>query len=210
MILSPVPPGLLPIIGPLALPHQLLFASRVPVWPPAEASRPARAFPTKQFVCAVTPVLGPTPKPAKGFSTKRPRCPLRSMFPLTAMLLFPPNRSMVPELLEPMLLLPVIVLLLTKRKAIPSGVPATSSLLLTARPLEATTTRTELFVSPLNLLLSIVALHRPKLVWMPLPEPAPGLLLFWIRLNWTSAGAAAQVESNSMPEILFWTMLLSI
>src|SRR5438132_201794 len=56
----------------------------------------------------------------------------------------------------------------------------------------------------------MVAVQRPKLVWMPLPEPGPGLLLFWIRLNFTNVGLAAQVESNSMPEILFWTMLLRI
>ena len=54
-----------------------------------------------------------------------------------------------------------------------------------------------------------MALQRPKLTWMPLPEPGPALLLFWIRLNLTSVGLT-QVESNSMPEMLFWTMLLSI
>src|SRR5882724_1867170 len=128
------------------------------------------------------------------------------------MLLFPPNRSMVPELVEPMLLLPVIVLFVTARKAIDSLDPPANSLLETVMfvslPLKLLTSTDEL-VSPLNLLLSIVALHRPKLTWMPLPEPAPGLLLFWIRLNWTSVGLT-QVESNSMPVILLWTMLLSI
>ena len=71
------------------------------------------------------------------------------------------------------------------------------------------TTRTELLVSPLNVLLSIVALQSPKFVWIPLPEPAPGLSLFWIRLCCTSVGLV-QVESSSIPEMLSWTMLFTI
>ena len=51
------------------------------------------------------------------------------MFPLTVMLLFPPNRSMAAELVEPMLVLPVMVLSLTARKSIESADPPTNSLL---------------------------------------------------------------------------------
>ena len=64
-------------------------------------------------------------------------------------------------------------------------------------------------MSPLNVLLSIVASQRPKFVKDSLPDPRPGLLLFRIRLCWTRVDAA-QVESSSMPEMLFWTMLLTI
>src|SRR6267142_564077 len=200
MILSPVPPGLLTMVGPVELPHQLFSAFRAPVWPPAEASRPAIVFPTIQFMCAVMFEFGPM---AKGSSTLIPRTPFRSTLLLTVMLLLPPKRRIVPfAAVEPMLVLPLIELFVTPPNTILSGVPATSSLLETARPLEGATTRNELLVSPLNLLLSIVALQRPKFVWMPLPEPGPALLLFWIRLNLTSVGLM-QVESSSMPEMLF-------
>src|SRR6266851_3111115 len=160
MMASPVPPGLLAIVGPLALPHQLFSAFSVPVWPPAETSRPATTFPTIQLVCAAMFELGPI---VKGSSTLMPRMPFRNTLLLIVMLLLPPKRRMVPFVaVEPTLVLPFIELFVTPPNTILSGVPATSSLLVMARPLEGATTRIELLVSPLNLLLSIVALHRPK------------------------------------------------
>src|SRR5213594_398164 len=143
------------------------------------------------------------------------RLPLNSVLLVTITSEFPPKRSIVPKtFVEPALTLPLIVAVLTPRNEIPSGVPATSSLLVTLIP-EATpltggpNTRTELLVCPLNLLLSIVALQRPKFVWMPFPEPGPRLLLFWIRLNCTNADLV-QLESSSIPEMLLWTMLYRI
>jgi hypothetical protein len=129
---------------------------------------------------------------------------------VTVMLLFPPNRRIVPfTAVEPTLLLPLITLLVTLPHTIRSDVPPASSLFSTLRSSLGTGTSTEALLCPLNLLLTISALQRPKLVWMPLPEPGPGLLLFWIRLNFTRVGLR-QVESNSMPEMLFWTTLFRI
>src|SRR5581483_11073987 len=164
MILSPVPEGLLAIIGPVALPHQLLVALRLPEWPPGVSSRPATELPTMQFVCAVTPVLGPT---EKGSSTLIPRVPFFRMLLFIAMLLLPPKRRTGPfSAVEPMLVLPLIVLFVTPPRTNLSGVPPTSSLLeiviLVSLPPKSLI-NTELFECPLNLFPSIVALLRPKL-----------------------------------------------
>src|SRR2546426_394741 len=145
----------------------------------------------------------------KGSSTRIPRTPLNSVLLLIATFELLPKRRTVPELVEPMLTLPVMEDMVVNARTILSGVPPTSSLLEIAMLDDGATTRMEEFVWPLNLLLTMVALQRPKLVWTALPEPGPGLLLFWIRLNCTNEGLM-QVESNSMPEMLFWTMLLRI
>src|SRR2546428_2309817 len=143
------------------------------------------------------------------------RLPLNSVLLMTITAELPPKRSIVPKtFVEPMLTLPLIVAVLTPRNEMASGVPPTSSLLVTVM-FEATlvtggpNTNTEELVWPLNLLLSIVPLHRPKFVCMPFPEPGPGLLLFWIRLNCTNADLL-QLESSSIPEMLLWTMLYRI
>src|SRR2546427_12917897 len=104
--------------------------------------------------------------------------PLSSVLWLIITFESPRKRRIVPELVEPVLTLKLIVLVLTLANTMRSDVPATRSLFVTSRPEEAATTRTEVLVSPLNLLLSIIALQRPKFVWMPFPEPGPGLLLF--------------------------------
>src|ERR1041385_6751991 len=150
-----------------------------------------------------------TPKPTKGFSTTIARIPLSSVLPVTVTPELPPNRSIVALFVEPVLTFPLIVLLLTPRNEMLSGVGATSSLLVTAMLEEGADTNIEELVWPLNLLLSIVAWQRPKFVCMPFPEPFPGLLLFWIRLNCTNV-ILLQLESSSIPELLFWTMLFRI
>src|ERR1700687_928396 len=125
---------------------------------------------------------------AYGFSTWMPRTPFARTLPVTVMLLSWPKRWMVPNEVEPRLVLPLIVELSTPRNAIPSDEPVTSWLLVTWTFELGVSTRPELLVSPLKVWLSLVALQRPKLVSMPLPLPAPGLLLFRIRLCCTSVG----------------------
>src|SRR5439155_24895001 len=61
MILSPTPAGLVAMVGPLGLPHQLNRASSAPSYSPARSSRPAVALPLRLLHVAVTPVLWPPP-----------------------------------------------------------------------------------------------------------------------------------------------------
>src|SRR5436190_5865571 len=117
----------------------------------------------------------PTPK---GSSTRIPRTPRSSVLLLIVTFELPPNNRIVPELVELILTFPVIEDIDVFARTILSDVPATNSLLEIARPDCVATSNTELLSWPLNLLLSIVALQRPKFVWMPLPDPGPGLLLF--------------------------------
>ena len=112
MILSPVPPGLLATVGPVALPHQLFSAFRVPC---VASGRNLEAghtvFRTIQFVCAVMFELGPI---AKGSSTLMPRIPFRNTLLLMVMLLLPPKSRIVPFVAdEPTLVLPLIELFVT-------------------------------------------------------------------------------------------------
>src|SRR2546426_10823498 len=106
------------------------------------------------------------PKPLKGLSTTIARFPLSSVLLLTITSEFPPKRSIVPKtFVEPMLTLPLIVAVLTPRNEMPSGVPPTSSLLVTAM-LDATAVmgghnaNTKELGSARNLLLSTVQLQR--------------------------------------------------
>src|SRR5438034_7686108 len=122
-----------------------------------------------QFWWAVISEFGEIPKPLKGFSTTMARFPLSKVLLMTITPELPPKRSIVPLLVEPVLTLPLIVLLLTPRNEMLSGVGGTSSLLVTLMPEAKLLTggpniNTELLMWPLNLLLSIVALQRPKLV----------------------------------------------
>ena len=86
----------------------------------------------------------------KGSSTRIPRIPFSSVLLLIAIFESPPKSRIVPELVEPVLILPLTVLLLTVANTMRSNVPATSSLLLTVKLDDAATTRTELLVWPLN------------------------------------------------------------
>ena len=90
----------------------------------------------------------------------------------------PPNKRIVPELVELTLTLPIIEDIDVFARIILSGVPPTSSLLEIVRFDCAVLSNMEAFKCPLDLFLSIVALQRPKLVSMPFPEPGPVLLLF--------------------------------
>src|ERR1051325_4865655 len=106
--------------------------------------------------------------------------------------LLAPAKRMVPfEAVEPTLTLPETKAVVTPAKVIRSDVPPTNSLFemvmfssYRTPLLKILATRIELLTWPLKRLLSITAFFRPKLTWIPLPDPAPGLLLFWIRLNW--------------------------
>src|SRR5712691_6596814 len=101
---------------------------------------------------------------AKGSSTRIPRMPLNSVLPLIVTFESPPKRRMVPELVEPMLTFPVIEDIDVNARTILSGVPPTSSLFEMARFELVATTNMDVLRWPLDLLLSIVALQRPKLV----------------------------------------------
>src|SRR3989441_5171478 len=59
--------------------------------------------------------------------------PLKSVLLLIVMFSLPPRSRTVPEFVEPMLTLPLIVPVLTKENAIPSEVPPTSSLFVMSR-----------------------------------------------------------------------------
>src|SRR2546422_10024426 len=101
---------------------------------------------------------------AKGSSPQIPRMPLNSVLLLMVPSPFPPKRRIVPELVEPMLTFPVIEDIDVNARTILSGVPPTSSLFEMARFDCVATNSMEVLTWPLDLLLSIVALQRPKLV----------------------------------------------
>src|SRR2546421_733939 len=61
MIFWPTPAGLVAMVGPLGLPHQLNRASSAPSYSPALSSRPDVALPLRLLHVAVTPVLWPPP-----------------------------------------------------------------------------------------------------------------------------------------------------
>ena len=90
----------------------------------------------------------PTPK---GSSTRIPRTPLSNVLLLIVTFEFPPNKRIVPELVELILTFPVIEDIDVFARTILSGVPPTNSLLEMARLDCAVLSNMEVLAWPLNL-----------------------------------------------------------
>ena len=137
---------------------------------------------------------------ANGSSTRMPRTPLTSVLLSIITFELPPKSRTVPFVaVEPTLMFPVMDDVVVVARTILSGVPPTSSLFVIVMSDEGVTTSTELLVWPMNLLASIVALQRPKFVWMAFLS-RDGVLLFWIMLT---ARVWVMQWSEFSPEILF-------
>src|SRR5262245_57617062 len=94
MILSPVPPGLAGVVGPVNEPQKLLVASRVPVYAPASSSSPAVALPAMWLAPSVMFWLAPANPSLVSMRTRTPRvAPLSMKFSVIARLLTPPTTA---------------------------------------------------------------------------------------------------------------------